>query len=178
MKSSTGLALHFMRTGLPRRSWACPAALRGVLKGEGAAETTAPKCTKNIIRTNVTGDAMGLLLRPHGHRSSVALQSVPPWRATYQELRAHVIMCSSAQLASDAPLYATGCLRTPSAPPHRVARSPRAAYKGWSPTSWTRSTCEYVNCVVSYNAQPCCTRGGYGDPEKRRNNRTKAIHTR
>ena len=46
MKSSTGLALHFMRTGLPRRSWACPAALRGVLKGEGASETTAPKCTK------------------------------------------------------------------------------------------------------------------------------------
>ena len=46
MKSSTGLALHFMRKGLPRRSWACPAALRGVLKGEGASATTAPKCTK------------------------------------------------------------------------------------------------------------------------------------
>ena len=46
MKSSTGLALHFMRKGLPRRSWACPAALRGVLDGEGASATTAPKCTK------------------------------------------------------------------------------------------------------------------------------------
>ena len=46
MKSSTGLALHFMRKGLPRRSWACPVALRGVLKGEGASATTAPKCTK------------------------------------------------------------------------------------------------------------------------------------
>ena len=34
------------RTKVPRRSWACPAALRGVLKGEGAAATTAPKCTK------------------------------------------------------------------------------------------------------------------------------------
>ena len=49
MKSSTGLALHFMRKGLPRRSWACPAALRGVLKGEGAAATTAPKCTPHDL---------------------------------------------------------------------------------------------------------------------------------
>ena len=46
MKSSTGLALHFMRKGLPRRSWACPVAQRGVLNGEGAFATTAPKCTK------------------------------------------------------------------------------------------------------------------------------------
>ena len=43
---ASGLALHFLRKGLPRRSWACPAALRGVLKGEGASATTAPKCTK------------------------------------------------------------------------------------------------------------------------------------
>ena len=40
LKSSTGLALHFMRKGLPRRSWACPVALRGVLNGEGASATT------------------------------------------------------------------------------------------------------------------------------------------
>ena len=50
MKSSTGLALHFMRKGLPRRSWACPVALRGVLNGEGASATTAPKCTKGQLR--------------------------------------------------------------------------------------------------------------------------------
>ena len=35
-----------MHKGLPRRSWACPAALRGVFNAEGASETTAPKCTK------------------------------------------------------------------------------------------------------------------------------------
>ena len=53
MKSSTGLALHFMRKGLPRRSWACPAALRGVLKGEGASATTAPKCTKGVPKRRI-----------------------------------------------------------------------------------------------------------------------------
>ena len=42
-----------MRKGLPRRSWACPAALRGVLKGEGASATTAPKCTKVHPRAKI-----------------------------------------------------------------------------------------------------------------------------
>ena len=48
LKSSSGLALHFLRKGLPRRSGACPAALRGVLNGEGASATTAPKCTTKV----------------------------------------------------------------------------------------------------------------------------------
>ena len=43
---SVGACPSAMHKGLPRRSWACPAALRGVLKGEGASATTAPKCTK------------------------------------------------------------------------------------------------------------------------------------
>ena len=34
--------------------WACPAALRGVLKGEGASATTAPKCTKVHTHTRAT----------------------------------------------------------------------------------------------------------------------------
>ena len=43
---SVGACPSAMHKGLPRRSWACPAALRGVLKGEAASATTAPKCTK------------------------------------------------------------------------------------------------------------------------------------
>ena len=43
---SVGACPFALRKGLPRRSWACPAAQRGVLNAEGAsATTTAPKCT-------------------------------------------------------------------------------------------------------------------------------------
>ena len=38
-----------MHCALTRRSWACPAAQRGVLNAEGASATTAPKCTKGLI---------------------------------------------------------------------------------------------------------------------------------
>ena len=48
-----------MHKGLPRRSWACPAALRGVLKGEGASATTAPQCNRytygRVLRTQEPG---------------------------------------------------------------------------------------------------------------------------
>ena len=61
LKSSTGLALHFLRKGLPRRSGACPAALRGVLKGEGASATTAPQCTTTcLLYTSDAADEGGL----------------------------------------------------------------------------------------------------------------------
>ena len=43
---SVGACPSAMHKGLPRRSWACPVAQRGVLNGEGASATTAPKCTK------------------------------------------------------------------------------------------------------------------------------------
>ena len=76
MKSSTGLALHFMRKGLPRRSWACPATLRGVLKGEGAAATTAPKCTK-VLQTGAETQAFGAF----SHRPSPSLQVNPERRS-------------------------------------------------------------------------------------------------
>ena len=46
------------RKGLPRRSCACPVALRGVLKGEGASATTAPKCTKVACRSVTTSPSM------------------------------------------------------------------------------------------------------------------------
>ena len=42
---SVGACPFALRKGLPRRSWACPAAQRGVLNAEGASATTAPKCT-------------------------------------------------------------------------------------------------------------------------------------
>ena len=70
MKSSTGLALHFMRKGLPRRSWACPVAQRGVLNGEGASATTAPKCTKvlgaALRKQNLAGHSRFLPHTQHG----------------------------------------------------------------------------------------------------------------
>ena len=45
-----------MHKGLPRRSWACPVAQRGVLNGEGASATTAPKCTKVHLRLQLGQD--------------------------------------------------------------------------------------------------------------------------
>ena len=70
MKSSTGLALHFMRTGLPRRSGACPVALRGVLNGEGASATTAPKCTKESAALGVGRPQLASVCRRHRERTA------------------------------------------------------------------------------------------------------------
>ena len=36
---------QFFTRALLGRTWACPAGLRGLLNGEGASATTAPKCT-------------------------------------------------------------------------------------------------------------------------------------
>ena len=79
MKSSTGLALHFMRKGLPRRSWACPVAQRGVLNGEGASATTAPKCTEVQRYSNIYY-LTGVLLGPHAPSALLEL-SYPRSRA-------------------------------------------------------------------------------------------------
>ena len=57
---ASGLALHFLRKGLPRRSWACPAALRGVLKGEGASATTEPKFNQSS-ETRSKNDLLSLV---------------------------------------------------------------------------------------------------------------------
>ena len=75
MKSSTGLALHFMRTGLPRRSGACPVALRGVLNGEGASATTAPKCTK--VRFRSDEGRVFLISRGEAHSDRLASSNTP-----------------------------------------------------------------------------------------------------
>ena len=82
MKSSTGLALHFMRKGLPRRSWACPVALRGVLKGEGASATTAPKCTQ--VRVNSVNSARPKIAKVLGRW----FPPFRPWRGRLRGLPA------------------------------------------------------------------------------------------